>query len=424
MANVTKKTQNPPCPHVNECSGCPLMFFDYQTQLEKKREKVAKAFSNEGLSVSQLKTLIKAPRSSPTTLGYRNKAKLILETINDKGEIKMGIYKRGTHEVVDIPHCMVHAPMINEVANFARQQIEKNKVLCKPHGTEGSFLRYLIIRYSFRDKKVIMVFVTNVKEVPGLNSVFQAIEAQFGENVVSTVQNINPTEGDVLLGENNRYIRKVGELTETMGKMRVPVGPLSFLQVNSKQAAYLYSRVVELMGEKPFEGGGLDLYSGVGLHAMHMAKKSSHVLAVEEVGPAALEGVIAVRRNKISNVFQICADAMEGINIFRQEWGTPEWVVLNPPRKGVEKKVLEEIAKNPPRKLVYVSCSPQTLARDIRILKEAYEHFQIKTIEPVDMFPQTDHVECIVLLENPKYQPSVKAVEPKSSKSAKKKILN
>ncbi len=389
-----------PCPHWEECSGCPLITLTYQAQLAEKENMVLDAFLGAGFSESQIKQKMKKCVSSPKTLGYRNKAKWILQgSSQSMDELKMGIYRAGTHEVVDIPDCSVHAPFINEVSHYIKESIVKYKVPLANEDFSGAAMRYLIVRYSFRDKKVMCVFVTTRKTVPGIPKVVEALKAEFGKRIVAIVQNINDEPGNALLGEANRYLLKNSELTEQMGSLRVSVGPLSFLQVNSVQASKLYLRVKEIVGKGPFLQG-LDLYGGVGLMGMHLAGKTENVLSVEEVGPAALEGVTAARRNKINNVLHLCADSADGIKTFHKEWGIPDWVVLNPPRKGCDAEVFTLLAQKPAKKIVYVSCNPKTLARDAKILSE--QGYVIKAIEPFDMFPQTAHVETILLMERAK----------------------
>lgn len=396
--DLSEPRKTVPCPHWKDCGGCPLIRYDYREQLARKRAKVRDAYLQTGYAEDWLDSLLKKTRPSPVTLGYRNKAKWILQT-DEKGVLHMGIYYPGTHDVVDIPHCAVHAPAINELSAFIKSKLIEFEVPCGvPKGTKAT-LRYLIVRYSFREKKLLTVFISSAFKVPNLDKVFAALEKEWGDKVVAVVQNINDDSGNVLLGEANRYQKKKSELTETMGKFRVPVGPLSFLQVNSAQAGYLYRRARELLGKGPFKAG-LDLYSGVGLFAFHMADITEKVLAVEEVGPAALEGITAARRNRIGNVLQLCADALEGISTFVSEWGHPDWVVINPPRKGCDPGVLKALLQRPPTKLIYVSCNPMTQARDLRLLMEAHPSLELRTIEPVDMFPQTDHVEVIAYLVN------------------------
>jgi 23S rRNA (uracil1939-C5)-methyltransferase len=411
MKDTLKKV---PCAHYDECSGCPLMGLSYADQLIKKRGDLLAAFEAAGFASTSIKRLLKECRPSPKTLGYRNKAKWILQNNADTGDLMMGIYRAGTHEVVDIPTCSVHAPLINEVSLQIKKSFAQEKVPISDTDLTRASVRYLIVRYSYRDKKILCVFITTKKNVPGLDRVVEKLQETYGDRIVAIVQNINDDAGNVLLGEANRYFKKAGELTEQMGALRVSVGPLSFLQVNSAQASYLYRRVKELLGKGPYKQG-LDLYSGVGLMAMHLAPSTEKILSVEEVGPAALEGVTAARRNKIHNVLQLCADAHDGVATFHREWGRPDWVVLNPPRKGCEPQVLEAILKRPPKKIIYVSCGPKSLARDLRYLVDEGA-YRIVTLEPVDMFPQTAHVECIALLEQRKASRSEQDTASKPTK--------
>lgn len=385
------------------CCGHPMVRLSYRDQLRKKQKKVIEAFEREGFSPQQTR-LIQETRASPLTLGYRNKAKWILKADSKVG-LKMGMYRRGTHDVVDISECMIHAPAINEISKFIKKELIRNKVPCGSEDLTTPTLRYLIVRYSFREKKLLTVFITTVSRVPGLEAVFKSLAVAYGDKVTAIVQNTNDDPGDVLLGEANRFFKKDKELSESLGTVRVPVGPLSFLQVNSSQASYLYQRVKKLLGPGPY-ATGLDLYSGVGLMAMHMSPTTKKILAVEEMGSAALEGITAVRQNKIHNILQLCADSLEGLSTFFNEWGNPDWIILNPPRKGCDERVLTTLLTRPPGKIAYVSCNPQTLARDLKILMEACPDLVLKTIEPVDMFPQTEHVECIALLENKSYSTS------------------
>lgn len=392
--------QGVPCVHANECSGCPLIKQSYPDQLKIKEKLVLDSFIGAGFAELTIKKLMEPCRPSPKTLGYRNKAKWILQIDPETKELKMGIYRAGSHDVVDIPHCAVHAPMINEVSADLKKLLIEKKVPISGENLDKAALRYLIVRYSFRDKKLVCVFVTTKKNVPGLEDAVARLVAIHGDKIVAIVQNINDDPGNVLLGEANRFFRKEGELTEQMGTLRVSVGPLSFLQVNTSQASHLYKRVKELLGKGPYRQG-LDLYSGVGIMAMHLAASTEKILSVEEVGPAALEGVTAARRNKIHNVLQLCADAIEGIHTFNKEWGRPDWVVLNPPRKGCEAPVIEALLERSPKKILYISCGPKSLARDLKLLMDG-GHYKLTALEPFDMFPQTAHVECIALLEQRK----------------------
>lgn len=386
-----------------DCPACPLAAYGYKEQLAFKRELVMNSFLEEGFDPSMISKVLKPTKPSPIATGYRNKAKWVLRTQRD-GNIDMGVYKPGTHDLADIRDCLAHAPQINELSKKIHALLTKYKVFCEPDDLAKPALRYLIVRYSFFQKAFVLVLVSNQKEVPGLKEVFEDIQKlPEAKSIKAIVQNINNDRTNVLLGEANRFVSRSGELIEKLGAFKVPVGPLSFLQVNSAQASYLYRRVEKLLAGD-FYDTGLDLYGGIGLMAMHAAAFTETILSVEEMGSAALEGMTAARRNKVGNVLYFCGDALEGVKTFHSEWGVPSWIVLNPPRRGCDEEVIREIAKKMPAKLVYVSCNPRTLARDILNLMELGTGLKIKTIEPVDMFPQTAHVETIVLLENSRFR--------------------
>lgn len=413
------------------CPACPLASYGYKQQLQFKQELVMNSFLEEGLDPSMIRKVLKPTKPSPIATGYRNKAKWVLRT-DSRGDIHMGVYKPGTHELADIRDCLAHAPQINELSQFVLSLLNEHKVHCEPDDLSKPALRYMIVRYSFFQKAFVLVFVSNQKEVPGLPEVFEKLQKiANSKSIKAIVQNINNDRTNVLLGEANRFVSRSGELIEKLGAFKVPVGPLSFLQVNSAQASNLYRRVEKLLSGRAYSTG-LDLYGGIGLMAMHASAFTETILSVEEMGSAALEGMTAARRNKISNVLYFCGDALEGLKTFHSEWGVPDWIVLNPPRRGCEEEVLREIAKKMPSNILYVSCNPRTLARDIVFLMEHGPGLKIKTIEPFDMFPQTAHVETIVMLENP-WQGSrsgenddyVKEVKPNAKRKKRhSKVLN
>ncbi len=415
-----------------DCPACPLASYGYKEQLEFKRELVMNSFLEEGFDPAVISKVLKPTKASPLATGYRNKAKWVLRT-DEHGTIHMGVYKPGTHDLADIRDCLAHAPQINDLSKEILELLTKFNVHCEPDDLKKPALRYMIVRYSFFQKAFVLVFVSNHKEVPGLREVFDALQKlPIFKSVKAVVQNINNDRTNVLLGEANRFISRSGELVEKLGSYKVPVGPLSFLQVNSSQASHLYKRVEKLLApEKSTYATGLDLYGGIGLMAMHASSYTESVLSVEDMGSAALEGMTAARRNKISNVLYFCGDALEGLKTFHGEWGVPDWIILNPPRRGCDEAVLREIAKKMPAKIVYVSCNPRTLARDVLLLLEYAPGLRMRTLEPIDMFPQTAHVETIALLENTWFRSQsvesefVKEAKPQTKrKKSKAKVLN
>lgn len=396
------------CPHF--CAACPYVNYSYSRQLHLKKENIERAFLEKNFTISFLEKIMKDVRPSPVKVGYRNKAKWRIAKKN-RGELVLGVYKPGTHDVVDITECKAHAKEINSISLAIKKLLEKHKVPCDFPDLNKASLRYLIVRYSFLQKKFLVVFVTSKAKIYGLSEVVFSLKRKYGTKLTSIVQNINDSESDVLLGGANRFLMKKEELVEKLGSYKVPVGPLSFVQVNTSQASYLYKRVKQILGTEA-NRLGVDLYSGVGLFAMHLHKNTDSIVAVEENGSSVLEAASALRQNKIHNVLPMCSDAVEGLEKIYDEFGSADWVVLNPPRRGCSKSVLQQLANDAPGKIVYVSCNPKSLARDIRFLLDNNASFQLKLIEPVDMFPLTEHVECIALLVNKTYSKDSKQTLP------------
>lgn len=396
--------ETPLCPHLSVCSGCPEMHRNYADQLVHKQSLVRDAFLGEGFDEGNLAKVLKSCVSSPKTLRYRNKAKWVVSSsVSDEQEIIAGIYAQGTHDVVPIPNCVVHGPRINEMTEFLRVEMIKRKipVFCSRRGVEG--VRHIIVRYSFHQKKSLVVIVTSQKNVADLGEWVQGFVEQFRSELVGVVQNINSSAGNAVLGAKNKYLYHKGELVEKFGPFSVVVGPLSFLQVNSFTAELIYKKVKKLIGKGPHRFG-IDLYSGIGLMGMHLAAQTERILAIEELQAASEAGAVSARRNGIQNIETQCGDVAKILNPKQLSSRNVDWLILNPPRKGCDKIVLKKVAELGPKKIVYVSCNPATLARDCELLSQ--NGFTLKVVEPHDMFPQTAHVETVVLLERAKKLPS------------------
>lgn len=385
------------CPHLTVCGACPQMHKPYLEQLGYKKSLVNDAFLASGFTKSDLATVLKDCVSSPKTFAYRNKAKWVLSSQN--GSLAAGIYAQGSHDVVPIPNCVVHGPRINELTEFLRRKIVELNIPVYSAESPMPGIRYAIVRYSFFQKKSMLVLVTSQQKIPGLSELVSEFVEKFQSELVSVVQNINKSSGNAVLGSKNKYLFNQGELLEKFGPYSVLVGPLSFLQVNTSMAEVIYKKVKSLIGKGPHKIG-IDLYSGMGLMGMYLAKQTERVIAIEELRAASEAGLVSARRNGITNIHALCGDVMELLDPSQFPSGAVDWLVLNPPRKGCEKGVLKKVSQLAPRRLVYVSCNPKTLARDCQVLLK--EGFQLKTVEPYDMFPQTEHVETVVLLERAK----------------------
>ncbi|MRR07954.1 MAG: 23S rRNA (uracil(1939)-C(5))-methyltransferase RlmD, partial [Deltaproteobacteria bacterium] len=371
------------------CNNCPLINMDYQAQLALKFNFV----ENEIRSFSSLRTVsIHNVIPSPRPLNYRNSAKLVVS-----GTFRapiIGIYRRNSHDVVDITACPLHNPLINKVVNAVKDGIIKGKVPVYNPRTDTGFLRYLVVRISEHSGRAMIVFVTARRSYNEIHHLAKYVQRLIPELDVA-VQNVNTSEGNVILGQQDHFLTKDHTLIEELNGVRFSISPRSFFQINSGGARIIYEKVREwsaLTGAETM----VDLYCGIGGISLFLASQAKMVLGIEYVDAAVADAERNARLNRIRNCAFEAGDAAELLEELIEDGTKPDLIVFNPPRKGCDRKVLETAAASGPSRMIYVSCSPATLARDLDIL--AGLGYQTREIQPVDMFPQTPHVENVALL--------------------------
>lgn len=375
--------QKPICPLFGICGGCQTMHLTYQSQLIMKRQKVIDALHRIG----KIETSLVAPcQPSPTDLHYRNKIQL---PINEN--LGLGLYKKGSHEIIEVDQCFIHCSMGENV-------FQKIKILLKNSGlasydpiTKKGNIRHILIKSSVSSKKAIVVIVTKEKKQKQLQAFAETILQNCPE-VAGVIQNIHGEKENVILGKTYECLAGEEKIFETLLGLQFSISAASFFQVNPKQAEKLYQKALDI-SEVSNQDLVLDAYCGVGTMSLIFAKKAKHVIGIEVVPQAIEDAKQNAKNNQISNVEFICQESEKTIHKIKNI----DICIVNPPRKGCEIKFLQGLAKLSPKRLIYISCEPATLARDLAILKE----FGYKTLEiyPFDMFPQTAHVETIAKLE-------------------------
>ena len=380
----------PPCAKAAACDGCPLIAMKYSAQLAWKQSLVKGEVERyRALAATQVHEIIPSPKQ----LNYRNSAKLVV-TGKFSAPI-IGIYRRNSHDVTDIGDCSLHHPLINKVVQAAREGITRGKVpIYSPRSGTG-FLRYLVVRVSEADNRVMVIFVTAQRSFNEIHHLAKHVRAAVPEVAVA-VQNVNTSTGNAIFGEHEYFITPRKELSDSIGEIRFAISPRSFFQVNSGGARIIYEKVREwarLTGRETV----IDLYSGVGGISLFLAKGAREVLGIESIEPAVADAGKNARLNGISNCAFSAGDAAELLEEIRTEEREVDVIVLNPPRKGCDEQVLKDAALLAPERIIYVSCSPRTLARDLDQLSRL--GYQTTEVQPVDMFPQTPHVENVALLE-------------------------
>ena len=383
------RSKNPPCRESADCFGCPLIAMKYSEQKNWKRGMIlAEMAKYPGLS-----GVVVHPLLSPDNLiHYRTTAKL---TVAGKfSEPFIGIYRRASHDVYDLEQCPIHHPLIDKVVEAVRRGIKKGKVQVYNPQSKMGLLRYLVVRVSVHEKKAMVVFVTSKRSFNEIHHLGRFVQDQVPE-VEVVVQNVNATEGNVIMGQKDFFLTKKLHLTERIGDVAFRISPRSFFQVNNSGADLIYSKVREWAGLTGSETV-LDLYCGIGGIALFLAGSAKNVIGVEVVEEAVADASMNARINGIRNCHFEAGDVADLLDEMTAGQQTVDVAVLNPPRKGCDQKVLERLTALGPKAILYVSCSPQSLARDLDVLSKL--GYLCHEIQPVDMFPQTVHVENVARL--------------------------
>lgn len=392
LTRIEKPSQDrvmPPCRYYAECGGCQLMHASYEAQLRYKEEQVTAALTRLGglgdISVRPIMGMVQP-------YGYRNKA--LFPVGVQEGRLVAGCYKRRSHSIVDIDTCLIEHSAISAAFVAAKRLAAKHHLSIYDETTAAGLLRHILVRHSFATKETMVVFVINGHVLPGGELIASELMAELPQ-VVSVQFNINRARGNVILGHETILLGGRDHLIEHLAGLKFKVSANSFFQVNPVQTEQLYSKAIE------FAACGssshlYDLYCGVGTMALIMAQSAHHVTGIEVV-PAAVEDAIAnAELNNITNATFLTGTAEELLPTRLATGERPDIIVIDPPRAGCDESLLRTLATAAPSRLVYVSCNPATLARDLKHLNA--HGFTVVEVQPVDMFPHTAHVETVVCL--------------------------
>lgn len=369
---VSPHRVDPACPLFGKCGGCQLMHLAYGQQLEAKRQRVVDALERIG-KLFGIEVLPCVP--SPSPLAYRNKIQLPVAS-----DSSLGLYAYNTHDLVPIETCYIHCSLGEKAFQHIRRYL-------KAHPIDG--LRHVLIKTAVHTNQVLVVLVTEGKCPPLETLACKLMEGM--SEILGVVQNINPSSGNTVLSGDYHLLAGAGSIEEKLCGLSFKVSPASFFQVNPAQAEKLYEKALEfaaLQGNERI----LDAYCGVGTLSLVFARHALEVIGVECVPEAVKDAEENASRNSITNARFICSQAEEFVAVLKDV----DVAILNPPRKGCEPVFLETLSSLKPSRIVYISCDPATLARDLTLLSA--KGYKITAVQPFDMFPQTAHVETIVSL--------------------------
>ncbi len=399
----------PPCAIFSECGGCQWQHLDATGQLEAKRRAVVESLERIGrLSGVTVEPCLPSPES----YGYRNKAMPVVSMRG--GHFVAGIYEPHSHTLVPYHTCPIESDAINHLVQKALAKIEQAGLTPYQPKSHTGFVRHLVARQGRGTGEMLLAFVTRetvssdrltrptvVMEEP--DKVLPRIAQELMDEIpglVGVLQNINPARTNLVLGAETRLLAGTTHFHETFDGLTLRVSLQSFLQVNTAQAARLHETVRRALGPAP-DGGKwgtvLDLYGGIGTLALAVSDSADYVLGVEEIGAAVEDARENARLNHKKNLDFVQGDASESlVNLKAQGLTRVDAVILDPPRKGVPPELLARLSALRPERLVYVSCDPSTLARDLGLLTQ--RGYRVDWVQPIDMFPQTYHVESVARL--------------------------
>jgi 23S rRNA (uracil1939-C5)-methyltransferase len=379
----------PPCPVVGECGGCQLQHISYEAQLRLKHQQVADAIERLG----KLEGVTIHP-----TLGmndpwhYRNKAQFPVGLRS--GQIVAGFFAPGTHRIVDIEHCNIQHPLGNEIMAAAKELARQFGVPIYDERTHKGVLRHVLARVGRGTGEAMAVLVTNGPEFPSASKFAKGLLERVPA-LVSVVQNINPEQTNVVLGRKSKVLAGKDHIIDYIGDLEFAISPVSFFQVNPAQTEVLYGKALEYAGLTGSETV-LDVYCGIGTISLFLARNAREVIGIEVVPPAIEDARENAERNRVGNARFICGDAAVEMPKLAEHGVRADVIVVDPPRAGCDAPVLQAMAAVGPERIVYVSCNPASLARDLGILTGL--GYRVTEVQPVDMFPHTSHVECVARL--------------------------
>jgi 23S rRNA (uracil1939-C5)-methyltransferase len=382
----------PLCPAAQECGGCQLQHLDYPAQLAVKHQRVVAAIERiGGLSGVTIHPVL----GMAVPWHYRNKVQYPVGR-DEAGTVVLGFYRQGSHRIVPMAGCLLQPEVMNRIAATLPKLIAKYQIPVYDEKTGRGLLRHVLIRQGFTSGAVMVVLVTNGKQVPRLSEFAESL-AVSDVVIKSIVQNINTRRGNVILGMQTRVIWGQETIVDELDGLQFKISPRSFFQVNPVQTEVLYDKAVEYAGLTGAETV-VDAYCGVGSLTLFLARKAKTVYGIEVVPEAIRDATENATLNGISNTRFLVGATEKVLPDLVGQGIRFDVGVVDPPRSGCERSVLESFAANGVKRIVYVSCNPSTLARDLKVLAEL--GYRTAEVQPVDLFPQTFHVETCVLLSH------------------------
>lgn len=390
VKNKSKDRVEPPCVYYYKCGGCQLQHMTYQAQLNMKKEQVVNLFHRKGPFED---TPIQPTLVMEQPWRYRNKSQIPVGKDKDNKAI-MGFYRQRSHDIIDMDSCLIQDEQHQNIMNYVKQWFNELNMSIYDEKNKRGLMRHLVIRTGYHTDEIMVIFVTNGKKFKNANVLVQKLISEF-PNITSIKQNINDTHSNVIMGPQSVTLYGKDKIIDELSEVTFNISDQSFYQINSAQTEKLYQKAIDyaqLSGEEIV----LDTYCGIGTIGLYMAPQAKHVYGVEVVPSAIKDAQENATKNQLNNTTFECGKAEDVILEWKAQGIKPDVVMVDPPRKGCDETFIKTLLKLNPKRIVYISCNPSTQQRDAQLLSDNYH---LVEITPVDMFPQTTHIETVALFE-------------------------
>jgi 23S rRNA (uracil1939-C5)-methyltransferase len=391
LIEIDRQSQSrvtPSCGIVSKCGGCQLQHLDYKAQLHNKTQMVKDVMERIG-GFKDL--LIHDAIGMEDPWRYRNKAQFPVGFTKD---VVIGFYANRSHDIIDTDKCVIQDKINDKVIKIFKEYIRRFNIPVYNEATHKGLVRHIVTRKGFKTGEVMVCIVVNGESLPETEYLVEKLISKVPE-IKSIVLNINKRQSNVILGANNITIYGEGAIFDYIGKFKFRISPNSFFQVNPVQTDVLYSKALEyaaLTGKETV----FDAYCGIGTISLFLSEKAKKVYGVEIVSQAIQNAKENAVLNGVDNVDFILGESEKIIPDMHKKGIKADVIVVDPPRKGCEQELLDVIVEMQCPRVVYVSCNPATLARDMKFLVE--KGYTVKEVQPVDMFPHTVHCEAVALV--------------------------
>ncbi|GAA0460035.1 23S rRNA (uracil(1939)-C(5))-methyltransferase RlmD [Alkalibacillus silvisoli] len=379
----------PPCDVFYKCGGCQIQHMSYERQLTMKQKQVQDVMKK----IAQMPDVPVHPTiGMKEPWAYRNKVQIPVG--KRQGKVITGFYQKRSHNIIDMDTCPVQSESNDHIVREMRSIIDELGIEPYNEETHEGVIRHLVLRTGYHTNEVMVVIVTNTKDLPYKKELIEKVR-DLDSNIKGIIHNINPKQTNVIMGQESKTIWGEDVIIDKIHDLEFAISAHSFYQVNPEQTEKLYDQALkyaQLTGQETV----IDAYCGIGSISLFLAQHAKKVYGVEVIPQAVDDAKENAKRNHIDNAEFYVGEAEKVMPWWKVQGLDPDVIVVDPPRKGCDEELLQAMIDMQPERIVYVSCNPSTLARDLKILSES--GFETKEIQPVDMFPQSNHVESVAKL--------------------------